>query len=52
MYKRKTRDVFELWWNGECVDSTEKWTEAKYLRQEYNLAFNGGCSIRKRREKI
>jgi len=52
MYKRKTKDVFEIRWNGECVDSAETLKDARYLRQEYNLAFKGGVSIKKRREKI
>lgn len=52
MYQRKTKDVYEIWWNGECVDEAATISDARYLRNEYNLAFQGGCSIRKRRIAI
>lgn len=52
VYQRKTKDVYVIMWNGEEVDSTEEWSNAKYLRDEYNMAFKGGVSIKKQRQTI
>lgn len=51
-YERKTKDVYTIIWNGEEVDEANDKATARYLLKEYNLAFNGGCSIKKRRVKI
>lgn len=52
MYQRKTKDVYQIIWNGEVVDETEDRQNARYLKNEYNIAFKGGCSIKKTRELI
>ena len=49
MYIRKTKDIYILLWNGEEIDETEKREEAIFLRKEYNIAFHGGVTIKKRR---
>lgn len=49
MYIRKTKDVYTLYWNGEEIDETESRADAIYLRKEYNAAFHGGVTIKKRR---
>ena len=38
--------MFELWWNGECVDSVDTMFEAEYLRGEYELAYRAEVTIR------
>ena len=50
MYQRKTIDVYDIVWNGEVVDETEDRKNAIYLKNEYNMAFGGGCSIKKTRQ--
>ncbi len=52
MYKRKTRDVYRLIWNGEEIDSFDTMKEAKEMKKEYELAFHGSVSIRAGRERI
>lgn len=54
-YKRKTRDVYRLIWNGEEIDSFDTHAEAKEMRKEYALAYH--CSlinivVKKARERI
>ena len=51
MYVRKTKDIYILCWNGEEIDETESRENAIYLKKEYNLAFRGGVTIKKRRVK-
>lgn len=51
-YQRKTQDVYFIIWNGEEVDEFETRKEASEMRKEYNMAFGGGCSIRKKRVRI
>ena len=55
MYKRKTKDVYRLIWNGEEIDSFDTHSEAKQNRKEYALAYH--CSlidivIKKGRENV
>lgn len=52
MYIRKTIDVFEIWWSGECVDEFDTRSEARAMVKEYNLAFGGGCYLVAKRRKI
>ena len=40
-YTRKTKDVYSLIWNGEEIDQFDTRKEAREMRKEYNLAFNG-----------
>lgn len=49
---RKTKDVYYIIWNREEVDSTEDRENAKYLLNEYNMAYKGGCTLITKREKI
>lgn len=51
-YQRKTVDQFYIIWNNEEVDQFDSRKEARLMVKEYNLAFGGGCFIRKKREKI
>lgn len=52
-YKRKTKDIYKLIWNGEEIDSFDTLKEAKEMRVEYLLAFHGGSiDIRKSRERL
>lgn len=51
MYIRKTKDIYILFWNGEQIDETENKNDAVYLKNEYNTAFRGGVTIKKRRIK-
>ena len=53
-YKRKTKDIYRLFWNGEEIDSFDTFKEAKVMRVEYESAFHspGGVSIKKGRERI
>ena len=52
MYVRKTKDVYCIMFQGEVVDETDDRQNARYLLKEYNMAFKGGCSIKKTRELI
>ena len=52
MYKRKTKDVYILIWQGEEIDEAETWKDCKYLLGEYNLAYRGGVTYIKRRIKL
>jgi hypothetical protein len=51
-YKRKTKDVYRLIWNGEEIDSFDTLKEAKEMRIEYELAFHDSVSIKLGRERI
>ena len=51
-YQRKTQDVYYIIWNNEEVDQFSTRKEAIAMKKEYNLAFNGGCYIQKKRVKI
>ena len=51
MYIRKTKDIYILFYQGEEIDDAENFTTAKYLLKEYNAAFHGGVTIKKRRIK-
>jgi hypothetical protein len=51
-YQRKTKDVWFIIWNNEDVDEFEDRKEARAMLKEYNLAYNGGCSIKKKRVRI
>ena len=52
MYVRKTKDVYCIMFQGEVVDETDDRQNARYLLKEYNMAFKGGCSIKKTKELI
>ena len=51
MYIRKTKDIYILFYNGEEIDDADNLKTAKYLLKEYNAAFHGGVTIKKRRIK-
>lgn len=51
-YKRKTKDVYKLIWNGEEIDSFDTLDEARMMRKEYALAFHSSVDIKKSRERI
>lgn len=51
MYIRKTKDIYILFYQGEEIDETSDRATAKYLLNEYNIAFHGGVTIKKRRIK-
>ena len=51
-YKRKTKDVYRLIWNGEEIDSFDTMAEAKKMQYEYQLAYHDMVVIRIGREKI
>ena len=51
-YIRKTKDVYVLYWNGEKIDTAETLKECRFLVQEHNLAYGGGVSFKRGREKL
>lgn len=51
-YERKTKDVYLLIWQGEEVDEFETRQEAHKMRDEYNMAYNGGVWIKKIRRRV
>ena len=51
MYIRKTKDIYILFYNGEEIDDADDRATAIYLLKEYNAAFHGGVTIKKRRIK-
>ena len=51
MYIRKTKDIYILFYQGEEIDEANDRATALYLKQEYNIAFHGGVTIKKRRIK-
>lgn len=44
--------VYEIWWNGECVDTAYTLEDAQYLRNEYAMAFRGRVTIKTVRDDI
>lgn len=51
-YKRKTKDIYRLFWNGEEIDSFDTLKEAREIKKEYELAFHSSVSIKSGRERI
>lgn len=51
-YTRKTKDIYKIMWNGEEIDRFDTCVEARAMKKEYNMAFHGGCTIKKSRERI
>lgn len=51
-YQRKTKDVYFIIWNNEEVDEFDTRIEAREMVKEYNMAFKGGCFIRRKRIKM
>lgn len=51
-YKRKTKDVYKLIYEGEEIDSFNTLKEAKAMAHEYSLAFHEMVTIRPGRERI
>lgn len=39
--------TYDIIWKREVVDTADDRKEAEYLRTEYNMAFGGGCTIKK-----
>lgn len=37
---------YKLMWNSEVIDTADTEKEARFLCNEYNLAFNGGVYIK------
>jgi hypothetical protein len=38
-----------LIWQGEEIDTANDYTEAQYLKGEYNAAYGGGVSVKRGR---
>lgn len=52
-YQRKTKDVyFFIVPNNEEIDEFDTRIEARAMAKEYNIAYGGGCFIRRKRVKI
>lgn len=51
-YTRKTKDIFVLRWNGEDIDEAETRADRDYLVKEYNLAYRGGVTWKRKRVPI
>lgn len=51
-YKRKTKDVWKLIWNGECIDSFDTKAEARAMQKEYTLAFHSYVEVKRGREYV
>lgn len=51
-YKRKTKDVYNLVWNGEIIDSFDTLKEARKMKTEYELAYHSSVTIKSGRERI
>ena len=43
--------IYILKWKGEEIDEAETLKDAQYLRNEYNMAYGGGVTIKKARAK-
>ena len=43
---------YQLWWNGEEIDSFASKEEAVAMRKEYEMAYKGGVSIKKAKVKV
>tara|TARA_R110000824_G_scaffold91625_1_gene222822 strand:+ start:373 stop:501 length:129 start_codon:yes stop_codon:yes gene_type:complete len=39
---------YKLIWKGEEIDTAETRKEAVYLQNEYNIAYGGGVSIKRK----
>lgn len=51
-YQRKTKDIYNLVWNGEVIDSFDTLKEAREMRKEYELAYHSSVTIKSGRERI
>ena len=51
-YERKTKDMYFIIWNNEEVDEFETRKEAREMLKEYNMAYGGGCEMKRKRVKI
>lgn len=49
---RHLKTVYLLIWQGEEVDEFDTYEEAKKMRYEYNMAFNGGVWIKRTRRRV
>ena len=38
--------MFELYWEGECIDSFDTRKEAESMRSEYTMAYGGTVTIK------
>ena len=38
---------YKLMWKGEEIDATDDKENATYLKQEYNMAYHGGVTIKR-----
>ena len=56
MYKRKTRDIYEIWTNygygWECETRATTYAEAKQDYKAYRENTNAQIKIKKRRERL
>jgi hypothetical protein len=43
---------YQLWWNGEEIDSFASKEEAVAMQKEYEMAYKGGVSIKKAKVKV
>ncbi len=57
--QRKTRDVYKLKWRGEIIDTFPRNDRggfslgyAREMLTEYNLAYGGGVTLHRGREKL
>lgn len=39
--------VYELYYNGEVIDSTDNKEDFNYIFRNYNIAFKGGVTYKK-----
>lgn len=49
---RHLKTVYLLIWQGEEIDEFDTYSEAKKMRDEYNMAYNGGVWIHKTRRRV
>jgi len=47
----KEETEYQLWWNGEEIDSFASKEEAVAMQKEYEMAYKGGVSIKKSKSK-
>ena len=56
MYKRKTKDIYEIWTNygygWECETCAETYAEIKQLYKDYLYNTDARVKIEKRRERL
>tara|TARA_R110000737_G_C14267172_1_gene429699 strand:+ start:139 stop:264 length:126 start_codon:yes stop_codon:yes gene_type:complete len=38
--------MYKLYWKNEMIDETNTYDQALYLLKEYNMAYNGGVSLK------